>query len=254
MLNKKGYETLEESIGALKMLNHLEKECGGHGNGVVFIKDSKIVGFEKGLMLNNKKIAKMLKLIDFDYFIYHTRVASAGTVSNSNCHPYVNKAGDLVLCMNGTEAGLSSLGKYLDKTDTELIFDMINRKVIPLKALAAMSANYMGFKSGKVFVFNNSYSPLKAHIEDDNLIIASSFPRGAKLKTVEMEKDSWFQGEAFPVATIKRYIRSANTGVYRGDYYDYSDIYPNLALLEKGWSRVTEEEHLDAALEEEYNK
>ena len=74
--------------------------------------------------------------------------------------------------MNGTEQSMAAIGRNLDKTDTEIVFDMVNRSIIPIKALGFLSANYMGFRNGKVFVINNNrYNCLEVYQDGDAFVM-----------------------------------------------------------------------------------
>lgn len=205
LLNKLGEEYIQREMGLLKYLDFLEKQCGGSGNGLVLVKNQNIIFYRKGLRYNNKEIAKVMQSVDYDYAIYHTRVASAGSVSDKNCHPFVNISRNDAMCMNGTERSFADIGKVIDKTDTELVFQMVQAGILPMRALTSLSANYLGVEGGLVYaVSNSSYSPLNVIQEDGAIIIASSFPTNMKYK--EFENKLWYEGEPIPIIIRKAYV------------------------------------------------
>lgn len=208
--NRKGYNLLEEKYGAKKMMDYLEKQCGGSGMGFITTKDNHMYEMDKGLKLTNSAIAESMAMSSFDYFIYHTRVPSAGGVTDKNCHPYWNDSNTFAICMNGTESGFAALARGKNVTDTELIYHMINKRIIGVEDLTALSANYMGFKKDHMFVINNGsgFNGLEFYEEDGAIIIASSFPPGFKLKTKDMEIGLWVQDTPIQKKTYKVYTES----------------------------------------------
>ena len=57
--------------------------------GVALLKDNKIIKIEKGVKLDVRDIAQLLRKTDYDWALFHTRLASIGTISDENCHPFV---------------------------------------------------------------------------------------------------------------------------------------------------------------------
>lgn len=203
-VNKEGAEMLEETIGVRRMLNHLVKQCGGHGNGLALFKDGKITFVKKGINYSNKSIAKKILSSDFDYAMYHTRVASVGKVRDSNCHPYVTKNKDFLLMMNGTESAFSSFADEIGITDTELIFRIMGSNGVKPSALNKLTSRFMGFQDGKVFIKNSSFGGLEFIREKNAFVVASSFPNF--VMSEDMAEGIWMQGE-----TIKKKVWGATT-------------------------------------------
>ena len=199
-----------------RFLDHLEKECGGHSNGMCFVKDGRVTTVRKSVALKNQDIIRELYLNQPDWFMYHTRVASVGSISNSNAHPYWNKNKTFVLCMNGTESEIGDLADGLGITDTELIFRNLNTFNINEEVLTKLSSKFLGFRNGKVFATNPiGYSGLK-FVDDNGICIASSFMLGEKYKTMK-EEYIWREGEDIQEYTEK-YASYSN-----GWYYDLYD-------------------------------
>ena len=191
-----------------RFLDHLEKECGGHSNGICFVKDGRVTTVRKSVALKNQDIIRELYLNQPDWFMYHTRIASVGSISNSNAHPYWNKNKTFVLCMNGTESEIGDLADGLGITDTELIFRNLNTFNINEEVLTKLSSKFLGFRNGKVFATNPiGYSGLK-FVDYEGICIASSFMPGEKYKTMK-EEYIWREGE-----DIREYVN---------EYKAYSD-------------------------------
>ena len=83
--------------------------------GFALMKNKKLIKFEKGVNLDVREIAKILKNTDYDWALFHTRLASIGEKCDENCHPF--KRGNMVMAMNGTERSVSFLSKINDITE-----------------------------------------------------------------------------------------------------------------------------------------
>lgn len=226
MANKEGINLIEESLGLLKELNHLDKECGGHGLGLLLVKDRKIVFFKKGVSYTTEACAKKMLKADYDYVLWHTRVKSVGEVKDSNCHPYVTKKKDFALMMNGTESQFGYIANGIGITDTELIFRNMAAFDVDPSYLTSLSSRFMGFKDGDVFVSNSTYSPLKFIKNKEGFVIASSFPLLIKCET--LESGLWMQGDELKAkkeVTSWGKVSSYGSYVnhYSGDYKSYKD-------------------------------
>ena len=219
MCNKKGLKVTEEKFGALAMLNLLEKSMGGAGNGFLLVKDSKILAYAKGLDLKNESILQAINTIDFDWFLYHTRVPSRGSKTDENCHPYVNDDGSFALMMNGTVPGVGDLAKDLDITDTEMTFRIIDNGLLDVTCIRHVSPNFMGFKDGKVFACNNGYSTGLKFVEEDGAIIISSELPVAFTNKQTMKDYFWWEGEKIEK---KEYVSQRN--LYSG-YSGYGGFF-----------------------------
>ena len=125
----------------------------------------------KGVSLSNSTIVKeILKDIDnIKWIIYHTRLASVGTVSNRNCHPFEHD--NKILAMNGTERQYKIINGNL--TDTENI-------LLASENIRTDTRNYrsvfLGYENGKVFANKNCGSLKYIPCENGGKIFASNFP------------------------------------------------------------------------------
>ena len=119
LMNNKGIRYVEREYGLENLFDYLERQLGGHGNGICFIYNDGNYYVKKGVNLTNAEIAKdvMSEIKNIKWIIYHTRLASVGNISNRNCHPFVDNG--RVMAMNGTERNYKVVNKSL--TDTENI-------------------------------------------------------------------------------------------------------------------------------------
>lgn len=233
MCNRKGFNKIEREIGMLNELNHLEKECGGYGNGYILINNNRIVEIKKGITLTNHHIMKRCEEVDFDWFIYHTRVPSVGEKSNKNCHPFFNDDLSFALVMNGTESGsISDIADNLGVTDTEVVFNLIDKMGCNLALLDEMNSRYMGFYDGNVFLKNTNFQGLQYVSKKGAICIASSFVKGYE-KGKTLKEGLWFEGDTLQ-ESVKRDYRAFNTGRYKWFEEDYSSEYEAYNELQYG--------------------
>lgn len=207
-------------------LDTLETSCGGHSNGYLAIKNGEIIEFKKSCTLTNQEIVDDIYNIMPDWFIYHTRIASKGSIKDSNAHPYVNEDKTFGLCMNGTMSDFGAISTKMDITDTELLFRMMDKLDLPPEYLVDLSPRFMGIKNGKVFASNgDSHDPLQ--FDDENcIIIASEFPIDYPYNSKTMKKSScWNEGETIEEETVKVYSYNRYLQNYYNDdyswWYDY---------------------------------
>lgn len=224
--NKKAVKMIDKRYGILKYLDSLEKSCGGHGNGFILVKDGKMIFALKGVELKNEKVIIALKKIKYDWIIYHTRVASAGSKKDANCHPYWNESNTFALAMNGTVRDVGNLAKDIDITDTDMIFRMINKKLIDVEAVKNVVPNFIGFKDSKVWACSNGYSNgLKFIDKDGALAIASEFPTEFFKDYETMEDGFWWEGTEIKEKTYVHSTTAAYSYNYNGANYNWEEYY-----------------------------
>ena len=88
LMNKKGEQEIENIYGLARYLKYLEDSMGGHGNGFALLKDGKVIRLEKGVNLDIRDIANIIRKTNYDWCLFHTRFASKGIVCDKNCHPF----------------------------------------------------------------------------------------------------------------------------------------------------------------------
>lgn len=168
------------------LLKHLEKQCGGHGNGVSLHRGNALIFSTKGCDLTVEEITHTIlsKSVRYDYAIFHTRIASVGGVRDSLCHPYTS--GNDALAMNGTLHVLSDIANALNTTDTEVVFNLV--KGLPVEqvisVLATLNAVFVGSAEGKPYVVRNGGAleewSLPKLAKESDFLFASSFPKGTQ--------------------------------------------------------------------------
>ncbi len=171
MINNAGIRHIENEYGLENLFNHLERQLGGHGNGICFIYNSGSYLIKKGIHLTNKEIAEeVLKNIKYlKWIIYHTRLASVGSISDRNCHPFYNKG--RIMAMNGTERDYVIANKNL--TDTENILLTTNNITEGTREYHSV---FLGYENGKVFANKNNGSLECIILGNGGKIFASTFP------------------------------------------------------------------------------
>ena len=200
LMNNKGIRYVEEKYGLEKLFNYLERQLGGHGNGVCFIYNDGSYFIRKGVNLTNEEIAEeiLMKINHLKWIIYHTRLASIGSINDRNCHPFNNEG--RVMAMNGTERNCTIVNKSL--TDTENI--LLTTKNIT-KGTREYRSVFLGYENGKVFANKNCGSLEYMPCENGGRVFASTFPmeyyaydtvyeapeyfiEGVKMKPLEMAR------------------------------------------------------------------
>lgn len=202
LMNNAGIRHIEKEYGLENLFNHLERQLGDHGNGVCFIYNDGSYFVRKGVELTNKEIVEeiLMKINHIKWIIYHTRLASVGSISDRNCHPFINEG--RVMAMNGTERDYIIVNKNL--TDTENILITTNNIT---KGTREYHSVFLGYENGKVFA-NKNYGSLEyIPCENGGRIFASTFPieyyvrdmvyeapqyfvEGVKMKSLEVAKRS----------------------------------------------------------------
>ncbi len=202
--------------------------------GFALMKGEKIIKFEKGVNLDVRDIAKVLMKTNYDWALFHTRLASVGTRCDKNCHPF--KRGDTILAMNGTERTVGFLSETMDITDTEAILETMSKYNLGLAALRKFSSIFMGFFKGKPFVVaDNTYSIKVLNNKDTSaLVFASSFPARFKNNIYEATKHFCWNGDKLP-NVFKKYKRKYYKPIFFDDYVYHNDLYDQcyIEALEK---------------------
>jgi len=195
-MNKNGEREIERSYGLTNFLSYLEQSFGGHGNGVSLLRDGKVVCLQKGVNLTVKEISNIIRKKNYDWCIFHTRLASVGSKSDKNCHPFM--IGTEVMAMNGTERTEKLLTKVKDITDTEAILSVKEKFNLEIPALKHLSSIFVGFSKGKPYIVANNTHNIKLLYKkkENTIIFASEFPDKLK-KNIYAAKEAfvWNDGK-----------------------------------------------------------
>lgn len=210
MANNAGIKYFEKKYGLKNLFNYLERQLGGHGNGICFIYNDGSYEIKKGIMLSNAEIAEevMTKINHIKWIIYHTRLASVGSISDKNCHPFENNG--RVMAMNGTEWSYTVIDELL--TDTENI--LLSTKNITDNTRKYHSV-FLGYENGKVFA-NKNYGSLKyISCKNGGQIFASSFPAEYYVNETVYDAPRYFvEGQKMKLEKQKRCYDFGVYGVY----------------------------------------
>lgn len=187
--NIPGCSTLE------KYLADLELRDGGHGNGYATFTDGKLKHLQKGLDLQVSSITEAMEMEEYDWFLFHTREASAGSITDENCHPYnINGKVEIVAAVNGNEKSVSPLAIIKNITDSRFILEMISEMDMPLfETLQVFESNFFGFYNGKPFIKKGNRDMLKWE-KDGGIVFASDLPFGMTELFSPEEDYFWFDG------------------------------------------------------------
>ena len=210
MMNKEGIKHIEKEYGLENLFNHLERQLGGHGNGICIIYNDGTYCINKGVTLSNKTITEEIlrQLKRIKWVIYHTRLASVGSINNRNCHPFVDNG--RVMAMNGTERNYIVVNKNL--TDTENILLSTENITDNTKKYHSV---FLGYENGKVFA-NKNYGSLEyIPCKNGGKVFASSFPAEYYTTDAIYEAPKYFvEGERMnPLEPVRR-NRFYDYGVY----------------------------------------
>lgn len=210
MMNNAGIKHIEENYGLENLFNYLERRLGGHGNGICFIYNDGSYFVKKGVKLTNEEIAEevLMKIKHIKWIIYHTRLASVGSINDRNCHPFNNNG--RVLAMNGTERNYVVINESL--TDTENI--LLATKNIT-KDTREYHSVFLGYENGKVFA-NKNYGSLEyIPCENGGRVFASCFPMEYYIKDTVYEAPKYFV-EGIKMESLELTKRKCNYGYIYG--------------------------------------
>lgn len=260
IFNKAGEAHIEDTYGMVKFLDRLEKECGGHGNGLALMKDGQIIYLNKGVKYTNEMIARKLARTDYDHAIYHTRIKSVGEVSSKNCHPY--RSGNTVLAMNGTEQGFAGLARMLDITDSEAVLRAaiaFNKDVRDVSA-DICGATFVGFHKGMPWLVASasSWSGLQFVKTQDMYVFASTLPAEFKNRKQVSGKRQWY----YPTDSLEdiTFTEVRDIQAYATNLRGYQDYWERkekpaaknpVARTATGWQHVRTKDDEGNVLEEE---
>lgn len=204
MMNKNGEKEIERNYGLRNYLEYLEKSFGGHGNGVALLRKGKVTYLNKGVNLNVKEISKIIKSRKYDWCIFHTRLASVGSKSDKNCHPFA--VGTEVMAMNGTERCEPLLTSAKDITDTEAILNVKEKFDLEIPVLRNLSSIFVGFSKGKPYVVANNTRNIKLMYKknDNSIVFASEFPDKLKKNVYSANEEFIWNGETIDMTKFKK--------------------------------------------------
>lgn len=214
--NRTDFLSYDKQYGIPKLFAHLEKQCGGHGNGYALIRGGHIIETRKGQHLSNEEIYKNIVNKRWDYLVWHTRINSMGGESDANCHPFVQD--EDCLAMNGTEYTLRTASQAFSRTDTEIIFkNLVGMGVHSVAtSLIEFSSVFVGCAGGIPFAVQAGGS-LSRWNKGGKSFHASTFPDDVKHTETLPSGYIWENGKE-----NRQFVRTAST--YTNGYYYGSGI------------------------------
>lgn len=243
LMNKNGEKEIERNYGLTSYLEYLENSFGGHGNGVALLRNGKVVYFSKGVKLSVKEISNVIRKRKYDWCIFHTRLASVGSKSDKNCHPFM--IGKEVMAMNGTERTEELLTKAKDITDTEAILSVKEKFNLEIPVLKNLSSIFVGFSKGKPYVVANNTRNIKLLYKkkDNSIVFASDFPEKMKKNIYDAKSCFIWNDDTIDMDIFKKHkkVRAIkfNQSFYDEDYdtlpfydEDYRDLYEQYYQME----------------------
>jgi hypothetical protein len=185
-----GCSSLEEYLAALELRD------GGNGNGYAAFRDGKLKKLEKGIALKTSDAARAMGAKDYDWFLFHTREASAASVSDENCHPFhIRGNADVVAAVNGNEKSVIPLAAVVGITDSEFILRMAVQMNMPFfETLRIYESNFFGFFDGRPFVKKGNRDMLRWE-KGGAIVFASDFPFGMNGLFKPEQDYVWYDGK-----------------------------------------------------------
>lgn len=154
-------------VGMTEHFDDLETLMGGNGNGCAVMFPSGKQKVYKGVDIDNTLLSEWLERqfsLGARYGLFHTRMATHGSVCYANCHPFKIKQ----WCV--AHNGVAMHQRVGNMTDSEFVIQGIARKNAEPKAFAEFSGVWIGFKGAYPFIVKEAtYSDLMyARYEDTN--------------------------------------------------------------------------------------
>lgn len=223
LTNRKDFDRFDRKYNVLSLMQHLEQQCGGHGNGYALIKDGKVFAHNKGVKLTNAEIYTVVHDKDWDWLIWHTRIKSSGLRKDDNsCHPFIHD--NDCIAMNGTEYGLEDMACALNIIDTQVIFKLLDGVNIKktVDCLSQLSSVFIGAVDGIPYTVNAGGSLYRW---GKSTFHASTFPLEVRNTVKTSAGYTWING--LQLVNKKKTRASASSFGYSYGYgygrhdYDY---------------------------------
>lgn len=175
--------------------------------GYALMKKGRIIALDKGVKLSVKEIERAIREHNYDWCIFHTRLASVGEKSDKNCHPF--RRNTEVMAMNGTERSVDLVSKVKEITDTEAILDLKTMYKWELPALKNLSSIFIGFSRGKPYIVaDNIYNIKLLNNQKNNAIVfASDFPEKMKKNIYEPQEEFVWNDGPINMTQFKKYTK-----------------------------------------------
>ena len=185
----------------MKLLDHLEKAQGGAGNGFGWFDSEGIGQIQKGVKLKNETLNEITPAESM--ILYHTRVASAGDINDSNTQPFFTldgKKNRVIMCHNGTwsahsdykkillMAGSITVKEYKEWSDTRLMAWLMEHQGADRLALPDTGVWVLHY--GKYSIVHVKSGDFSAYKLGKKWVYASEFPKDDYKEVWDFQSDS----------------------------------------------------------------
>lgn len=219
LTSRRDFNKYDRLYGVPGLMDHLEKQCGGHGNGYALVKNGKIFASNKGVKLTNSAIYAAIQPLEWDYLIWHTRIKSSGLLKDDlSCHPFIRD--NDCIAMNGTEYELEGMAQALGIIDTQVIFRLLTGLNIKktVDCLSHLSSVFIGTVDGIPYAVNAGGS---LHRWGKTTFHASTFPNDVKSVIKTTSSYMWLNG--MQVASKKATTKQRDYDLWEPSYYATKD-------------------------------
>lgn len=246
LTNHADYNKYDRIYGIPVLMDHLEKQCGGHGNGYALIRNGKIFASNKGVKLTNAAIYSAIQPLEWDYLIWHTRIKSSGVAKNdASCHPFIRD--NDCIAMNGTEWQLETIAQALNIIDTQVVFKMLQGLTLKktVECLSQLDSVFIGTVDGRPYAVNAGGSLQRW---GKSTFHASTFPKNVQTAVATDTSYVWADGKQLSLK-----IKKPTTDMFYGSsssYHRYDETdYLYQEAFEEGY-----EQGLHDGQQEGYNQ
>jgi len=182
------FSTEKEDVNLVGTLfQFLEVSFGGHGNGIGYFKENKPWLYKGAQLLTDTLADHMLD--EGHSAIFHTRLASMGSICDANCHPFAYNG--VLTAHNGHWSDAKEMAQMLihaDKFSKTNLLDMTDSEVI-----ACLVGNY-GFGSADIVNTGVILSLYKDH--------AKVYVKG-DFEVIKTPEGRWLYASEFPRKIIE---------------------------------------------------
>lgn len=199
------------------ILEDLQKSMGGDGNGIYFLGTSQIQKSAK------KSIKNLLKRGPWgDGFIFHTRKATNGDVTDRNCHPFKLPLYKTVIAHNGIWSAYKIVYPFVkdlctSDTDSEMLGFYLSAS--DFEDMPTGGGAIIALYNGQLHLGKTSFSDLGLVKYKEYLWIQSEEPPNKYYDTFE-ELDDGIQS----ITPILESLKKLKTSMKRRYYYNKSNI------------------------------
>ena len=233
---------MSSGIPLEKHLQTLEDRLGGDGNGVAAWSREKGFRIVKRTDLTCKRAAKLIHLWaseGYEWFFFHTRLATSGGVCDEMCHPFFDSNSKTLMAHNGVVSNLT--GFWLEDvpvSDTRFLFHLAtNYSGNYHRTLYDTSGAFIGIRDNLPYVIKASTSADLVAVlseRDQGMCFTSQWylPEPAHYQVWDVRMGMWTDGE---IETMRKMLSGRHVKGYWDDFTNYltPEEYDALTVDEK---------------------